>query len=115
MPAPVPQLFGNERHQRMQQQQRLLMNLVRKTPIRIGLLEFQIPIAKLVPKESPNRVGGFMIAMRLKRIVRNFDRRVQTRADPSIRQRSPRRRSAFFREQQPRSVPDLISEVAPAR
>ena len=63
---PLPQLFGQERHGRMQQPQRRFKRRQQVAPFRIDtrvfaesqLLQLQVPVTKLVPEEVPQHCAA---------------------------------------------------------
>ncbi len=83
----MPQFLGDERHQRMNQPQRVFVNNVSVTPVRVPLFQFQVPVAKLIPEKSPDRIRGLVIAMVFKRLIGLLGAIDQSIRDPSIRER----------------------------
>ena len=65
---PLPELLGNERHERMEQPQHLAENKVdHREAVRLArriaaarLACFEIPIAKLAPEKAVKRLRGFV-------------------------------------------------------
>ena len=59
---PVPEFFGDEGHQRVEQAQRFLEDVADSGPVGALLFEFDVPVAEIVPEEVPDGLGGVVVA-----------------------------------------------------
>src|SRR5436190_1804839 len=91
------------------------MDLVGEPPISIGLFEFEVPVAELVPEESPYRIRRFVVAMVLKGLVGFVDCGIEAAPNPTVRERRARACASILTKQKPGGVPDFVGELAPAK
>ena len=134
----LPQLLGDERHDRMQQPQGPLHGRQHVLPLRSQagtiaerrLFQLQIPVTEFVPKKVVKQVRRFVIAVLFDLLVGLTRHIVEARKDPAVFERRlarragcqryiaigvlgrPRFRACFFEahENEPRRVPNLVRE-----
>src|SRR5579872_205442 len=95
----------------MKEPQSLFVNNVGIAPIRIDLLELQIPVAELVPPEVIELISRKVITMALESGIDLLSTLAEAACDPAIRQRHRLAGTlARLAEQQAGCVPDLVGE-----
>ena len=90
----VPELFGDERHERRQQPQRAFEDADQILISRAGLVaiiggqarldQLQIPVAIFAPEEVIDHVRGFVEAICLQRVVNLLRHPIEARKNPAI-------------------------------
>ncbi len=127
----LPDLLGDEGHQRMQRAQQRLEHREQRAPrdrggglvlaLQHGLGQFQVPVAELVPGEFVQRRGGVVEAVVGEALVVVGDGMAQARDDPAVdhlRRNGARRRDRLalgHQQHEARGIPQLVAEVAVAR
>src|ERR1700722_11254399 len=108
----MPQFLRDEWHQRMQQKQGLPEDGLDPTPIPSGLLQFDIPIAEIVPDEMPDGLRSIVIAECFYRLAHLARALVQARPDPSVLylKRALGGRFSHVCEDEAGGIPDFVGE-----
>ena len=124
----MPKLLSDKRHDGMLQPQKSPEDAQQIAPV-IGqsgigcetqLLDFQIPVAKIVPGELPQLSRDLVIAVLRQRAVHGFGGTMQPAEDPAVfqfhrvsrlRERRHNSRSLHVHQHAARRVPDLVGEL----
>ena len=129
----LPDLFGDERHQRMQHAQRAFEHLeqraagatpcggIRVSGLQHGLRQLQVPVAEFVPDEFVHRLRGEVEAIGRETGTHAGHGGAEAAADPAVRDgvlaraaRDIRRVLLGVHEHVARRVPQLVAEIAVA-